>query len=87
MRCPTLAMFGGTDLQVPPAQNEGPLRTAFAAGGKVTPSVVVLANHNHLFQRTETGKPSEYAVIEETFSPDAQSTIREWITQHVLSER
>ncbi len=34
---------------------------------------------NHLFQKCETGVPSEYAKIEETFYPDAMIVIAEWI--------
>ena len=34
---------------------------------------------NHLFQNAETGAVSEYARIEETFSPEAIDLIIAWI--------
>ena len=43
---------------------------------------VLLPNLNHLFQTTKTGAPSEYAEIEETFSPIALQTIGDWIVAH-----
>ena len=38
-----------------------------------------IANVNHLFQTAKTGKVSEYAEIEETFSPDVLTLISDWI--------
>lgn len=87
MTCPTLALFGGKDLQVDPAQNEPPLRAAIEASGKAKSTIVVLPEHNHLFQHTKTGKPSEYATNEETFSEVAIAVIREWIGKNVLADR
>lgn len=36
-------------------------------------------NLNHLFQECDTGSPSEYATIEQTFSPLALDEITKWI--------
>jgi hypothetical protein len=36
---------------------------------------------NHLFQNAETGAVSEYARIEETFSPEAIDLITGWILE------
>ena len=41
-----------------------------------------LAGLNHLFQETETGLPTEYSAIEETFSPRALTMISEWVQSH-----
>lgn len=87
MTCPTLALFGGLDLQVDPAQNEPPLRAALESSGKAKATIVVLPEHNHLFQHTKTGKPSEYATNEETFSEEAIAVIREWIQKHVVAAK
>lgn len=87
MTCPTLVLFGQKDLQVDPAQNEPPLRKAFADGGKVVPTIVVLTDHNHLFQQSKTGKPSEYGILEETFSDAALAVIRDWLAQQVLPKK
>ena len=34
---------------------------------------------NHLFQHAQTGSPSEYAQLDETFSPEALDVLRDWI--------
>jgi len=38
---------------------------------------------NHLFQECETGSPSEYATIEQTFSPIALAEILNWVLTRV----
>lgn len=59
---------------------------AWTQSGQSLPSdytVVKLSNLNHLFQTSATGSPSEYAQIEETFSPRALGVISDWILRHV----
>lgn len=80
MRCEVLAMFGGKDLQVDPEQNAPPLEKALA-DRKPKATIVTIAGVNHLFQHTETGKPSEYGELEETFSPLALRTMQEWLSR------
>lgn len=76
--CEVLAMFGGKDLQVDPAQNRPPLEAALADRTKPA-KVVTVRGVNHLFQHTETGRPSEYGELEETFAPEALQLMQEWI--------
>ncbi|MGC6488236.1 MAG: alpha/beta hydrolase family protein [Planctomycetota bacterium] len=78
MECEVLAMFGGKDLQVDPAQNRPPLEAALAERSKPA-RVATVPGVNHLFQHTETGRPSEYGELEETFAPEALRRMREWI--------
>ena len=78
MECEVLAMFGGKDLQVDPAQNRPPLEAALADRTKPA-KVVTVRGVNHLFQHTETGRPSEYGQLEETFAPEALQLMQEWI--------
>ena len=40
---------------------------------------------NHLFQTCETGAPSEYSTIEETFSPAALKEVSVWI-QNIVKQ-
>jgi len=80
MQCEVLALFGGKDLQVDPEQNRPPLEAAFA-GRKRPATVQTIAGVNHLFQHTETGKPSEYGEIEQTFSPIALRAMHEWLAR------
>ena len=82
MRCDVLALFGGKDLQVDPAQNRPALEAALT--GRERPAkIATLAGLNHLFQHSETGRPSEYGDLEETFAPEALQLIHEWIAAAV----
>ena len=74
---PTLALIGSLDLQVSAEENIPALETALAANGDAI--VSELEGLNHLFQNAETGAVSEYATIEETFSPQAIDLITSWI--------
>ena len=49
-------------------------------------TVVELEGLNHLFQTAETGAPSEYATIEETFSPNALAVIGNWILKQTADK-
>ncbi|MBN2201473.1 alpha/beta fold hydrolase [bacterium] len=79
IRIPVLALWGEKDLQVPPAQNLPLMQAAFAKAGNKKADLRVLPSMNHLFQTCSTGAPSEYAAIDETFSPDALNAVSGWI--------
>lgn len=79
--CPVLALNGAKDLQVPAKVNLDAIRQALDAGGNKRVTTLELPNLNHLFQECETGSPSEYATIEETFSPRALEAMGAWIRQ------
>jgi hypothetical protein len=36
---------------------------------------------NHLFQHCQTGSPTEYGRIEETFAPEVMAMIADWILE------
>jgi uncharacterized protein len=78
-KCPVLAIYGAKDLQVPPKINLPMVQKAFADGGNSQAEVKQLPDLNHLFQHAYTGSPTEYAAIDETFSPDALQMIGEWV--------
>jgi len=80
VKVPVLALIGSLDLQVPPAANVPVLKAALAGNRDAT--VVELPGLNHLFQTARTGAMSEYAQIEETFSPVALKTVGDWIAAH-----
>lgn len=82
VRCPVLAINGEKDLQVPPKQNLPAIEAAVKAGGNKDVTTREMPGLNHLFQTSKTGAPSEYAGIEETFSPDALKTVGDWIAAH-----
>ena len=80
IRCPVLALAGSHDLQVPAAQNIEAITRC------VNPKLLTTKqfdNLNHLFQHCDRGLPSEYMLIEETFSIEALDTIVRWV-QHIL---
>lgn len=78
---PVLALNGEKDTQVPPTENLLPVEEALLEGGNPDVSAEVLPGLNHLFQTAETGLPTEYAGIEETFSPAALEKIATWILE------
>ena len=85
--CPVLAINGEKDRQVPPKQNLPEIDKALKAGGNEDVTTVELPNLNHLFQNCKTGSPSEYADIEETFTPAALELVTTWIRKHSGFER
>ena len=82
VRCPVLALNGSRDLQVPPQEDLAAISAALKAGGNADHTIQELPGLNHLFQPCLTGLPSEYATIEETFSPEALQGISGWIEKH-----
>jgi fermentation-respiration switch protein FrsA (DUF1100 family) len=77
---PVLAINGERDVQVPPKENLGEIAKALKHNHDVT--IRELPQLNHLFQHCKTGAPSEYAQIDETFSPEALDLVGDWILKH-----
>ncbi len=84
---PTLALAGAKDQQVAPDTNQAAIAEALNADEKSTVTIRTLDGLNHLFQTADTGSPSEYGRIEETFNSGAIDVIVKWIDEQVgLSE-
>jgi len=80
VRCYTLALNGDKDMQVNSTINLNAISTGMSKHqNKLTK--VELADHNHLFQYTETGSTAEYSTLEETFSPDALKILLDWLNK------
>jgi pimeloyl-ACP methyl ester carboxylesterase len=79
VRCPVLALWGANDLQVDPDQNMPAMEKSLRAGGNKQFTLRKLPGLNHLFQKSDSGLPTEYAKIEETFNPDALKVIGDWL--------
>lgn len=79
--CPVLCLIGEKDLQVDPKLNLPPIREALAKGGNEDVMINQLPGLNHLFQECETGSPSEYGRIEQTFSPKVLELMDQWINE------
>lgn len=80
---PVLALNGSNDIQVPAKMNQKPIREALEEGGNKDFTVKELPGLNHMFQKRKTGAISEYAKIEQTFSPVALEEITLWIKSHI----
>jgi pimeloyl-ACP methyl ester carboxylesterase len=83
VKCPVLALDGSKDLQVPPEIDLAAVKTALEKGGNKDVTTIEFPNLNHLFQECQTGSPSEYARIEQTFSPVALDEMTKWIISKV----
>lgn len=83
LRCPTLALFGSLDLQVPPASNAPPLEAAPERDLTVT----ILPELNHLFQKAQTGSPTEYAKLPKELDPAFVSALTTWTDAHLRPSR
>lgn len=86
IQIPVLALNGSKDFQVSPRLNLDAIRDALERGGNTRYTVVELAGLNHLFQHAQSGMLHEYAVIEETFAPEALALIESWIRTVIASD-
>lgn len=74
---PVWAGFGGKDVQVNAAINQGSLEKLLDKNANR--KIKTYPGLNHLFQTAKTGAVSEYGEIEETFSPEVMEDIAAWI--------
>jgi len=79
VKCPVLAINGDKDLQVPSKVNLPAIEMALKKGGNMQVTTKEFPGLNHLFQECKTGSPSEYAGIDQTFSPVAMDFVAKWI--------
>ncbi len=80
---PVLAINGEKDLQVPYEENLREIEAALQRGGNTRYEIRAFPDLNHLFQHSETGAPSEYQAIEETWSVEVMEVIADWILKTV----
>jgi len=81
VKCPVLALNGEKDIQVYYRDNLDGIVNSLKKGGNREVTAVSLPGHNHLFQHCKTGLTTEYATIEETFSPVALKKMSDWIIE------
>ena len=80
---PVLAINGEKDLQVPHEENLREIEAALQRGGNTRYEIRAFPDLNHLFQHAETGAPTEYQAIEETWSVEVMEVIADWILKTV----
>jgi hypothetical protein len=82
-----LLLFGELDLQVAPAQNLEPMKTALEKGGNKDFEIRTFNKANHLFQTATTGSPNEYAALEKKFVDGFLDYISGWALKRVTVVR
>lgn len=83
VKCPVLAVNGDKDLQVPSKVNLEAIKAGLTKGGNQQVKTIEFPNLNHLFQKTETGLPSEYGKLEETFSVEVLEELTRWLKAQI----
>ena len=83
IKCPVLALYGGLDLQVPPAENMKAMESGLLIAGNDQYTVDYVPGVNHMFQTATTGSPSEYGAIEETISPVVLEMVGNWLKREL----
>jgi fermentation-respiration switch protein FrsA (DUF1100 family) len=83
VKCPVLALNGEKDVPVTPKENLEAIAKALEKGKNKRFTTKELPGLNHLFQECTTGLHTEYASIEQTFSPVALDVILNWIKQQI----
>lgn len=79
IKCPVLAMNCDKDVQVDADPNLSAIKKALENGACRKYEVVKLQDHNHIFQKCETGKVSEYKTIQGTLSGETLNLVTGWI--------
>lgn len=79
VKSPVLALNGELDVQVDAEQNLTGIISALKQGGNPNLTIHRFPKLNHLFQHATTGLVNEYAMIEETISPEVLELIRDWV--------
>ena len=82
VKCPVLAINGSRDYHVASKDNLEGIKKGLEEGGNKRFKIVELENHNHMFQRTENGSPTEVPRIKESFSPIVLDLIVNWIESY-----
>ena len=76
---PVFAVNGSLDTQVSASINLKAISDALTRAGNKDFTTKEYPRLNHLFQTCETGSPTEYPTLEETFNEEVMSDIVEWI--------
>jgi pimeloyl-ACP methyl ester carboxylesterase len=80
VKCPVLAIFGEKDLQVPAIENAGLMRQCLQkANNEHHSKVEIIEGANHLLQKCNLCKVSEYGEIEETIAPEVLELLFDWL--------
>ncbi|WP_226648068.1 alpha/beta hydrolase family protein [Microbulbifer variabilis] len=81
IKSPLLALNGSLDFQVDAKMNLSNIQSVLSSAGHKDFKTIELEKMNHLFQSAQNGSFSEYAEIEESFSPIALNTMSSWLNE------
>ena len=79
VKCPVLAINGGSDIQVVADENLNGIEKALEKGGNKRVTIKKFDSLNHLFQKCTTCTVTEYAELETTIEPDVLAFLLEWL--------
>ena len=68
-------------MQVSAEENLNTIQKILLDAGNSDITIRKFPNLNHLFQTSQIGSPSEYAKIEETFSPEVLEIMLNWLKE------
>jgi fermentation-respiration switch protein FrsA (DUF1100 family) len=80
VKCPVLAIFGAKDIQVSAMENADLMRKCLQkAHNEHHSKVVIIEGTNHLLQKCNQCKISEYGHLEETIAPEVLELLFSWL--------
>lgn len=81
VKCPSLIINGSLDLFQHPELNFPPMKRYFEEAGNEEVSFWIPEGVNHVMQEAKSGLPTEYPLLESSFSPKVMEYIRHWIQE------
>jgi len=81
---PVLAIGGDKDFVAPPEHHLTAIEAILDVAPAADVTTITFAGLNHLLQEAEPGLPTEYASLENSFSPKALVAIEDWIAERFI---
>jgi len=82
VHCPTLALFGGLDLNVLPEKNKAKWESALREAGNRDYTLLILPKGNHALLEAEAGSTEEFPSLKR-FLPEYFTTLLKWLFHRI----
>jgi len=82
LHCPSLALFGGRDLNVLAEKNKPKWESARRAAGNRDSTVLTFPAANHVLVEARSGSAEEFPSLQH-FVPEYRTTLLTWLSRHV----
>ena len=82
VRCPTLAFFGGLDLNVLPEKNKAKWKSALEEAGNRDYTLLILPKGNHVLMEAKAGSTEEFPSLQR-FLPEYFTTVLNWFSRRI----